>query len=507
MITNRFLNTGVLSTAKRGHFKISQLRLRVLSYLSFHLLPFLSWAILLGTLYPRILWDEYHYLIMNDGDTPLFISFARNILNCPLNVSGGLFINAISSNCLPIVEGSQFTYYTDHPPASGWIMALFYALGADSISEQRMVSVMATLVSSVVFWDLVAEYFDRKTANIAFIFVVSTPLFLFHSVVVHIHIWSLLFSLLTLKYFMSYLKHKTPTSRNLFLCIYFLSLLIDWPNYILGLLILFILVVKKEKLSATLVAILSSIFYFCVRYWSYNFSGEGSNPAISAALETANVLTSPPTMSHIMLILFYFVKSHFLVAIGLPICFFLVFSRGYLGTEQSILLVLFLFQGILHILLFTEWASSHIYWTLFLVFPTSLGLSLGLIQASQAFARKKFAVITAIVIAGLSLSYSYLWWVRDYISSPKPFQTYFAENELANLFSSDETLIWTDTDQVLSGAGFKLRLWVQQPIKQYQPGVNTGLLITKKELSLKVDDSKIPYLDWFDWYLYRLEED
>ena len=35
----------------------------------------------------KMFWNNYHPLIMNDGDSVLYYTYAQNILNCPINLN------------------------------------------------------------------------------------------------------------------------------------------------------------------------------------------------------------------------------------------------------------------------------------------------------------------------------------------------------------------------------------------------------------------------------------
>jgi hypothetical protein len=449
-----------------------------------------------------MIWDSYHQLIMNDGDSILFFSYVQNIVNCPFEVSKLLMVDALSKNCLNIVDSQGYTYYSDHPSGFLILLSFFYRAGFESLSSMRWISVAVTFFIALIIYSYSLKNKNARFGAFVFLGFLLTPLFLFHAFIIHIFTWAQLFSLLIGITFVEEVLRPQRYKRILLFIFLLIGFTIDWPVFVLaGVVFVFSIWFKRVKL-AILVLSFSIISYTLVRLWIYSSNSVTQQSIISELLES---LGRGESLQSLLLVPIYFLKAHFLGALGILVLPFFAYKFRKTLRENPVLLLglILLTQGVLNILLFLPWAASHIYWTYFLIPPSVIGFGFLLEEISKKRLYFKTLVILMTVSSAI---YSYAWWVRDYQSQPISLISYFQVNGLPKDWLTSDSKIYTFDKSIHIGQSAKVRLLLDQQFEflTHAEIPLSGYLVAKLGEEIPLDIGKPVQLSWLEWDVYSL---
>jgi len=449
-----------------------------------------------------IIWNSYHSLIMNDGDSILFLSYAQNLTTCSNSTSRLLMIDANFDDCRSLVNSQDYTFYSDHPSGFIIILSILYRLGFESLYSMRWISV---LVSSMIVFLL--YIFSSKNVNHRFGLLVAvgfmvTPLFVFHSVVIHIFTWAQLLSVMVAIVFVKEIFRPNKTSKLCFVLLLLIGFTIDWPVFVLAIVLcLASFYLKRFDLAAILI-FCSIPSYLLIRFW---ISLGSTSNQVGIIEELVSSIGRGEELANLMAIPFYFFKAHFIGVLGLISFIYFAFKLRSNFRENPIIILgtILLLQGVLNVVLFLPWASSHIYWTYFLIPTSAFGFAMAFQKISGM--RRWFSGILVSTIL-LTSVYSYVWWAKDYVKPPISFDDYFDQKGLKSDWLSNSSKIYTLNRDVYIGQSAKIRLQLDKSFNLIS-GVelpSSGYLVVKS--GTKVGDSlKKPIeLDWFEWDVYIL---
>ena len=451
-----------------------------------------------------MIWNNYHQLIMNDGDSILFFSYVQNLVNCPIEISKLLMVDALSKNCLNIVDSQGYTYYTDHPSGFLILLSFFYRAGFESLSSMRWISIAVSFSIALIVYLYSLKHKSRKFGSFVILGFLLTPLFLFHAFIIHIFTWAQFFSLLIAITFVEEVLRPQRHKRILLFSFLLVGFTIDWPVFVLaGVISVFAIWFKRINL-AIMVLIFSVVSYILVRLWIYS-SNTVTQQGISELLES---LGRSESLGSLILIPIYFLKAHFLGLFGvLALLYFAHKSKKSWRADPVIVLGLILLtQGVLNVVLFLPWAASHIYWTYFLVPPSVIGLGLLLEEISKKWVNVKMLVA---MLALLTALYSYVWWVKDYQSQPISFSSYFQTNGLPEDWLISDSRLYTFDKNIYIGQSAKVRLLLDKKfeILTHEEKPSSGYLVVKSGAKVPVDFGNPIQLTWIEWDVYSLNRE
>ena len=450
----------------------------------------------------KMFWNSYHPLIMNDGDSVLYYTYAQNILNCPINLTVGRMMDAVTENCLPTIQGKDFTFYNDHPAGLSLLVAGVIKIGFESLQQIRVLFFIISLLIGLMAYQITKAYRGKTFARLVLVAILITPLYLFHSVVVHMFsITSLLSMILTL-IFVKFIESRNKKNIKYLLFISFFGFIVDWPIFLLSLIFVVITFIIREYRIGLLLLIYTIISYCIIRIW-LNFDQANFNEG--GFTEIGGLLNNVPKLNELIGFFYYFLKAHFIVSLGfLILILYFLKNRQHLFSDSLTLFTFILFvQGTLNIFLFLGWASSHIYWSHLLIVPTSIGLAFGLNYLKTKLKNNQFNIIIASIIF-ISIFYSYSWWIKDYQTRPITINEYLKNDNLEILLNPGVDLISNDP-MILFGQAAKLRLSINRQFCESEE-----LCKNKKKYNIykynpntSSNMNKAVYLDWFGWYIYE----
>ena len=456
-------------------------------------------------LHSRILWNSYHSLIMNDGDSILFLSYVKNLNVCPISTSKLLMIDAISNNCSSLIRSQDFSFYSDHPSGFIIILSFFYRFGFHSLTSMRFISVVVSSLIVLVLYKFCAKYRGPKFGLSVAIGFAITPLFVFHSLVIHIFSWTELWSVVLGTLYVREISRPNKKTKLLFTIFLILGFTIDWPIFILAGVLLVISVSMKRFDLAALLVTCSLPAYFMIRIW---ISIGNSSKQAGFIEQLVDSIGRGEKISSLALIPIYFMKAHFLGVLGIiSFIYFAQRAKTYMLKDPILLLgAILLAQGLLNVILFLPWASSHIYWTYFMIPTSAIGLALILEKMEH---RRNISILSIFSLLFVSSYYSYAWWGQDYIKKPLSFKEYFVERGLDPEWISQGSKLYTLDRDIYIGQSAKFRLELEKSFSlvKRENLPTSGFLVTKSENGHLQDLQNPIHLEWFEWDVYKLNKE
>lgn len=451
----------------------------------------------------KMFWNNYHPLIMNDGDSVLYYTYAQNILNCPINITFGRMIDAVTENCLPTIQGKNFTFYNDHPAGLSLLVAGLIKIGVESLQQVRLIFFIISLLIGLLAYQITKAYKGKTFARLVLVAILITPLYLFHSVVVHMFSIVSLLSIILALIFVKFIESRDKKNVKFLLLILFLGFIVDWPIFLLSLIFVVITFIVREYRIGLLLLIYTIISYSIIRIW-LNFDQANLNEG--GYTEIWGLLNNVPQLNELIDFFYYFFKSHFIVSLGflILISYFLKNRQNLFSNSLTLFTFILFLQGTLNVFLFLGWASSHIYWSHLLIVPTSIGLAFGLNYLNTKLKKNQFNIIIAFIIF-ISFFYSYSWWIKDYQTRPITINEYLKSNNLGILLNSRVGLISNDP-MILFGQAAKLRLSINRQFCESEELCKNQekYNIYNYDPSISGNMNTVVYLDWFGWYIHEV---
>jgi len=280
--------------------------------------------------------------------------------------------------------GSNFTYRIDHPPLLPLLISVSFRLFGIREWSARLIPVLSSLIIPLLTFILARKWLGKKTALLASLFLVLTPMYAYYSRLPAQHILASSFSLLT---FVFYYRWTETGKRSYYLGMYIslvLGALSDWIAYFVVPTILLHYIVYEYRENKNLRFVFSFAFTPVMLFgihlgWAYLLKGketfkellglflyrtisEGSRGARSG-FTPWDFYISWYTRSK----LFLTPTVWFLSAVGSTILVTGLFQRRFSRRNASIL-ALFLF-GLGNNLVFSNRVFVHDYGMLFHLIP------------------------------------------------------------------------------------------------------------------------------------------
>ncbi len=483
----------------------------------------ISWGIFASVFWSTLLWPDYNHNIQNDVDTPLYTSFALNLVDCPLSISLGIMVNALR-DCQTLMVGEPFSYYNDHPPGMVWWLSPFLWSSDQPILVARLI-VCLFGAGTVLLCSWVAYFRIGAIAAIGVLLSsLFIPLFWRHGVVVHLNQATLFFSTLMVA---SFLRHETTNQRG-WLVISWIAFALggvtDWPAFfVAGPIGTYLLLQKRFGLFCIYlvigIAMLLSMFVYLSNVPAAGPSYlerlvELIDKSAVGSKASAN-LHHVPTGKAVWIstrTTFRVMSAVGFVLLLLPLAGMMIKSIRHKYLEPTgLILCCFYVQGLLNQFLFLQWAATHNYWNYYYI-PVILisgGILLDFLWNRLPVVRSRpLASATAIMIVVMTATVAvHIKWWLDFTKHPLFLSEYLKEKGLDGMLSESAVLLSHDTAPFF-GQGFKLRMIFPKPLQPLSSAQSfdcTGVYSIYK-LSTLTDDTRnqLPRgieLDQFDWYV------
>lgn len=297
-------------------------------------------------------------------------------------------------------DPTKLSFHTHHPPLLVWSLALSYLLFGISEISTRIVAVIFSLGTLVIFYLLVKRTVNPKVAIIAVTFWAITPIYIYFGKMAVQEIPVLFFAILGLYAY----------SVNSRIILYFASVLAflsGWPGYYL-VPVIFLWeywrkhTIRKEILILPLLAVFTFSFHLLQNQLTTG-SIIGSGFANSFLLRTSNIPIIEYFKKELSWLFAYFSKP--LVTISI------------IGVILSIIkkqkiITIFIFFGILHLLIFRQAAFRHDYLIYYLLPGVALGAAYfleGIFQKKRfLLAASSFSVVILITLTSMKFTQALL---------------------------------------------------------------------------------------------------
>jgi len=200
----------------------------------------------------------------SDLNSLIYVFHAKNLLRYPSSLHHYANANIVTSNgissMLNYLPHDRITYYLDHSPLITYLAAFSFSLFGINEWAARLVPIISSLITLIVFYLLVKKVSNLSTALLATFFLGSFPLFLQHGQILNFEPTTNLFITLSLYFFFSHLCPNSSRTNIIFGYIFFLlAQLTDWPGSFLGASLALLILTYKKSFSKALFPLLFSL--------------------------------------------------------------------------------------------------------------------------------------------------------------------------------------------------------------------------------------------------------
>jgi len=305
-------------------------------------------------------------------DGPLFATIARNYLRFGyVSTSFGMVDNIMDGN---------FHYYANHPPMLGIMVSMAFKLLGINTWSGRIVPILFSVGSIVILYIFTKKIWGVEVAEISAFLVAIMPISSYFGKVINYEPVVLFFVLLSIYSFFM----VTKWNKKLFLLPLGASIiiggLVDYPFfYVVPTLLIYSIVTKnkymmKYSIYVTLLAI--SVFllflYFTkilIGHTDFLFQQGAYRSQMFDYLFTYSFLNTifNRILNWFTPVLILLSSIWFLISVKEKSSKKNLFVKGALEEEKTILLLSLFFFGILNIIIFSEGAYFHPFWTFYLI--------------------------------------------------------------------------------------------------------------------------------------------
>lgn len=338
----------------------------------------------------------------HDFNNSFFGNIARNY------VRYGLIATKLGqANSVGFASSGGFSYHTHHPPLLPLSLALSYWILGISEFSTRIVPVIFSALTVALFFIWIREKINLKTALVASLFWLISPLYLyFGKMAIH--------EVLVLFFFVfSFWQYTLWTSKGIKLNLYLmitgilLGMLSGWPGYYTPFVIaLADLVTYRRLRKEMLIIILAAPLMFFLYLGNNMFltgSIFGGGFAEAFRFRSGSVVLNKWAVRELQMCLIYFNR---------PVVVLAFLGLVYAFLKKEWLIVLLFFFGLLHPVLFKEASFRHDYLIYYWLPFFALGAALTVVTLVRS---KALLVVTVCLVAGISLfqSFPYLKALLD----------------------------------------------------------------------------------------------
>lgn len=355
----------------------------------------------------------YGLALRTIGISSPFSDSMADVLNCTLaNIArnylrlGYLPIKFLAvMNTGPVIDATKLIYYADHPPLSPIILSLFYKIFGISEWSTRIVPVLFSIATLVVFFLFVRLFWNEALSYISTLFMATMPIQAIYSQMHDYQGSILLFFAIATLYFYS---KKFLTGKKIYLKAFFLffilSALTNWAVFFLVpfLAIHYLIYCRRGgRFRVSLYIMIVSIILFSFMV-ACLITAKGDLNIMKIFLWRAGLSKGHPGLSGWL----YNIGSYSLYlftpfAIVLSSLWFISNgARGPFSESKALVYILFLFGG-LHVLIFNQGAYIHDYWLYYLAPALSLSSAIFLDRIGLRFSRRDIAILISGALIGL----------------------------------------------------------------------------------------------------------
>lgn len=298
------------------------------------------------------------------------------------------------------------TYYLNHPPLLSMGIALMFTLFGESFFTGRLISLIAVVSCSVLFYLIARLMIDRIYASFVAVCLSVIPASIVFGKMIGQESLVLCFALLSVYSFLVYSKSKSSLWMSLFFLSGVLGALSDWSMIYFALSMQPFFFYKKQKRIGLLFLALTVLTGLCYLVYASTLRGDWSflysgflNRSVGSLIMHGNWVFLWFITQSTRLFLYF---NPFLVLISL--WYFVKETRR--KSELSSLIFSFLCFGLLHVLLYPEGSYGHPYWSYYLL-PSVL-------FSSSYVVMKWWKKKMLLILGALLLSYLYLFIVIDW---------------------------------------------------------------------------------------------
>ena len=294
-------------------------------------------------------------------------------------------------------------FYTHHPPLLSISLAAGLVLFGDNFTAVRLVPVLFSAATVLVFYLFLRRFFDVTAAVLAIGFLLITPMFMYFGKMADHEAPTLFFIILSL-----YLYSRLPGSgrsgrfRWLLLSLFF-GQWFGWPAYYLAGL-LFLLTRRWEILA---LSVFNFILFLAAVYWQTGSlaggglgeillfrTGAGRLPGITESYTNIQLATQ-----ELRWLYHFFTPPQFLIsAVAFGASAYLWFKNRRMSIANKIWLVFFA-VAVIHVVLFRTGAWRHDYWLYYFLPFFAWGIASAVELSRRHFPRAR----NYIALAGLCL--------------------------------------------------------------------------------------------------------
>jgi len=347
----------------------------------------------------------------NRGWAGAFYShIARNYLTFGLSETKGAMVPNINPR-----TPDEFSYYLDHPPMVGWLVALSFEIFGYYEWSARIVALVCSMGSLVVMYFVVKRVCGPKISLCFFALMSVLPMGVIYGSFVDVQ-GPIVFFFCTLAG-LAYLRfNEKPTWFNLscLLGAFFLGALVDWPMYYLVpvFLVHHLLTARRRDrriliLLPALTLLVGAGFLLHLNYVStgtpsfdvgmmydaflYRFGG----PVGAGIGEPLRRFTVNDWFSKIVFAWWpelFTLPCLILTGLWMPVVLIKALVRKI--TAADYLFLVLLFFGSVHVLLFRQGAYEHDYWSYYLLPAVAFGSVMAISAISRLLLGKRTVVRT-----------------------------------------------------------------------------------------------------------------
>lgn len=398
----------------------------------------------------------------HDYNNAFYGNMARNLVRYgPITTKLGQVTS------LGITNPQDFSFHTHHPPLLIWLLGLSYAVFGVTEWATRLFPIIISSATVALFYLLIKNIFNQKTALAAVAFWLITPIFIFFGKMAVHEILVLFFFVLSLYFYWRGNFRLLLAS----LCLGYLS---GWPAYYISPLIILIDFFQDRKFSTKYVItllVLPIIFFLLLLGHNYILTGDAfGGGLLNAYFFRAGAVPVDYIHKELSWIIAYFSKPLVLVAI-----------LGVVFLAKRSILIIFALYGLAYLVLFKSAAYRHDYLIYyFLPFITA---------SAGYFAAKihRFAFVPIIIIAVLS-SFRF---TSALLSSDYMREGLTAGNMINKTVAINESVLVSDTD-VYTNADWTTIFYGDRKIQIIPSGSEVGSYdwIVKRDVNGKLAISR-----------------
>lgn len=470
-----------------------------------------------------LIWPDFNAQIMNDGDTPLYVSYAVNLATCPFSVSHGVMTNAIGLNCQLPILGQVMNHYLDHPPGMVWLLSIFAVHSDQPIAIARMIECVLSAGMLLLCALIAARALSTAAAVGVLLSSALVPLFWFHAVAINLNQAALFFSVLTVGALMEHQRSRNARWLALSLAAFAWGGVTDWPTFfIAGPIFLWLVYLRQWR--AALAFLIVGVATLCgILVWFDGLVNNIGHPFkvlqfFKAVFVNQHDFRNAPHLMPIhQALMTSFVVMGSVMSVGLALLLFpvvAVFNPRLRAryAPLGLFFACFLTQGVLNQILFHQWAATHNYWTYY--YLPAIFMSGGLLLDALwlwggGLHRWVFWVLLSLVVV-CCLRFAYQKnksWRPAYATPPVSQLDYLKARKLDGMLAPGAVLLARDQEPFF-GQGAKLRLVFGQPLRPIESAASLGcdnVYTVYKNASLSAADRaampKGTVLELYDWYV------